>query len=192
MKILSGSRRSSMARIRILARSFRGLGVIAVITTLGTAVVHVGVGAGHRSARAPTLVRTSADRELASKARGIDRAAVGVTRVASFLATEFGMSEEAIVTQKNDLRVSWGNLTIAHTFAASDKGGMTVAQVLQLHDRGMGWGQVAAGLRFKLDDAVRAVSAESRVARGRAKADGKAAPIRSGQADPAAASSLER
>lgn len=177
MKTVSGSRRSARGRSRVLARSLLSLGVIAAITTLGTAVVHPGVGAGQRSARASTQGLTSADRELALKAKGIDRAAVGVTRVASFLAAEFGLSEEAITTQKEDLRASWGNLTIAHTFAASDKGGMTVAQVLQLHDRGMGWGQVAAGLRFKLDDAVRAVSAESRVARGRAKADGKTAPI---------------
>jgi len=87
------------------------------------------------------------------------------------------MSEEAIIAQKQDLGTSWGNLTVAHTLAASDRQGMTVAQVLQLHDRGMGWGQVAAALRFELNDAVRAVNAERRVARGLMKPDGKAAPI---------------
>ena len=86
-------------------------------------------------------------------------------------------SEEAIIAQKQDLGTSWGNLTVAHTLAASDRQGMTVAQVLQLHDRGMGWGQVAAALRFELNDAVRAVNAERRVARGLMKPDGKAAPI---------------
>jgi hypothetical protein len=118
-----------------------------------------------------------ADRELAARARDIDRASVGDTRVAGFLAAEFGMSEQAVITEKKDLGASWGNLTIAHTLAAGDNQGMTVAQVLQLHDRGMGWGQVAAGLRFKQDEAVRAVNAVSRVARGREKADGNAAPI---------------
>jgi hypothetical protein len=93
------------------------------------------------------------------------------------LGAEFCVSEEAIVTERQDLGASWGNLTIAHTLAASDKQGMTVTQVLQLHDRGMGWGQIAAGLGFRLDDAVRAVNAESRVARGRVKADGRTVRI---------------
>ncbi len=87
------------------------------------------------------------------------------------------MSREAILAQKDDLHTSWGNLTIAHTFAASDRGGMTVAQILQLHDRGMGWGQIAAGLRFNMRDAVTAVNVESRVVRGIKRADGKAVSI---------------
>jgi hypothetical protein len=94
--------------------------------------------------------------------------------VARDLGAEFGMSREAILAQKDDLHASWGNLTIAHTFAARDGGGMTVAQILQLHDRGMGWGQIAAGLRFNMRDAVTAVNAASGVARGITKADGKA------------------
>jgi hypothetical protein len=117
------------------------------------------------------------DRELAAAAREIDRASVGQTRIATFLGAEVGMSPDAILAEQRDLRVSWGNLTVAHTLSASDRGGMTVAQVLFLHDRGMGWGQIAAGLRFKLVDAVQAVNAESLVARGRARADGKAARI---------------
>ena len=109
---------------------------------------------------------------------------VGPSRVASFLADEFGITEETIIAQKQDLRVSWGNLTIAHTFAANDEEGVTVAQLVQLHHRGFGWGQVAASLGFGLDEAIRAVSSESRVARGRARADGMAARIgRDGEKD---------
>jgi hypothetical protein len=160
-----------------MAGWFRTLGVTAMCTSLGMVVGYPGAGAGHHSERVSALGCASVDRELFAKARGIDRAAVGVNHVASRLAAEFGMSEDAIVAQRENLRTSWGNLTIAHTFAVSDKGGMTVAEILQLHDRGMGWGQIASGLRFKLDGAVRAVSVESRVARGRAKADGKTARI---------------
>ena len=156
-----------------------GLGVMALIsaiTVFWTAVGNTRDRPGLGSGRSTRHVCAS-DRELAAKVRDIDRASVGETRVARFLATEFGMSEEAVLTEKKDLGASWGNLTIAHTLAASDKQGMTAAQVLQLHDRGMGWGQVAAGLHFKLEDVVRAVNAESRVASGRVKADGKTAPI---------------
>jgi hypothetical protein len=162
---------------RILARGLGVMALISAITVLGTGVGNTGDGPGRGSSISTQQVRASADRELAAEARDINRASVGEARVASFLGAEFGMSEEAIIAQRRDLGASWGNLTIAHTLASSGKHGMTVAQVLQLHDRGMGWGQVAAGLRFRLDDAVRAVNAESRVARGRAKADGKPAAI---------------
>lgn len=154
--------------------------VLLITSVAGIAFGHV--GAGRR--RAPVVPTPGAcafaDWKLAAVAEGIDRASVGETRVASLLGLEFGMSEEAVAAQQGTLGASWGDLTIAHTFAASDKPGMTVAQMLQLHARGMGWGQVAAALRFQLADAVRAVTAESRVARGRAKPDGKVAWIESG------------
>jgi len=153
------------------------LALIAATAVLGSAVGQTRGGPERGSSISTRQVRASVDRALAAQATEINRASVGDTRVARFLAVEFGMSEEAIIAQKRYLGASWGNLTIAHTLAASGNHGMTVAQVLQLHDRGMGWGQVAAGLRFKLDDAVRAVDAESRVARGRMKADGKPAVI---------------
>lgn len=128
----------------------------------------------------PPQTRASADKDMAARARDINRTSVGETRVASFLAVEFGLSEEVVIAEQRDLRASWGNLTIAHTLAASDKLGMSVARILQLHDHGMGWGQVAAGLRLNLHEAVRAVNVECRVARGRAKADGKVASIGEG------------
>ena len=70
-----------------------------------------------------------------------------------------------------------GKLDRRHTFAAGDRGGMTVAQILQLHDRGMGWGQIAAGLRFNMRDAVAAVNSVSGVATGITKADGKTVSV---------------
>jgi hypothetical protein len=158
----------------------RGLAVMALASALlvfWATVGQTGGGPGYESSGSTQEGRVSADRVLAAIARNINRASVGDTRVARSLAAEFGGSEEAILAERQDLRASWGNLAIAHTFAASDKQGMTAVQVLQLHDRGMGWGQVAAGLRFRLDDAVRAVRDEGRVAMGQVKADGRAAPI---------------
>lgn len=150
------------------------MALFSVLTSAATGIGHTGYR--HRMSTQPQ--RLAADRALAAQARDIDRASVGDTRVAQFLGVEFRMSETAIVAERKDLGASWGNLTIAHTLAASDVRGMTTAQVLHLHDRGMGWGEVAAGLRFKLDEAVQAVDAESRVARGRERADGRMAPIR--------------
>jgi len=154
--------------------------LIATIVFLGTAVGNTGDGPAHGSRSSNSQARASADRELAAEARNINRASVGETHVARYLGVEFGIGEEAITAEKRDLGASWGNLTIAHTLAASDKQGMTVAQVLQLHDRGMEWCEVAAGLGLDLHDTVSAVNAESRVARGRATAAGKVMRIGAG------------
>ena len=152
------------------------MALISTVTFLGTGTAYTGARSGRESISNPQG-RASADRNLTAAARDIDRASVGETRVAKFLADEFGMSVEEILAEKRVLRTSWGNLAIAHTLAASDKQGMTVAQVLQLHDRGMGWGQIATGLRYNLDDAVRAVQVERYVAMGRARADGRMTQI---------------
>lgn len=153
------------------------MSLVAAIATFEPAVRRTGIGAGRSSPRASQQARASTDRKLAARARGIDRAAVGVNQVARDLGAEFGMSREAILAQKDDLHASWGNLTIAHTFAAGDRGGMTVAQLLQLHDRGMGWGQIAAGLRFNMRDAVTAVNSASGVATGVTKAGEQAVAV---------------
>jgi len=162
---------------RILAAGLHVMPLIATMVLLAATVANTGDGPIHGSRYSNSQGRASADRELAAEARNIDRASVGETRVARYLGAEFGIGEEAITAEKRDLGASWGNLTIAHTLAASDKQGMTVAQVLQLHDRGMEWGEVAAGLGLELHDAIEAVNAESRVARGRATAGGKVARI---------------
>jgi hypothetical protein len=153
------------------------MALVSAIMVFGATVGQTGDGPGYESNSSTQAGRVSADRKLAAAARDIDRASVGETRVASFLGSEFGMSVDAILAERRTLGASWGDLTIAHTLAASDKQGMTAAQVLELHARGMGWGQVAAGLRFGLEDAIRAVNTESRVARGLMKPDGRTAPI---------------
>lgn len=156
-----------------------GLGIMAlvsVLTVLGNTAAQTRGLSGH-GPMSTQRNRARADREFAAVARDIDRASVGETRVARFLAVEFGMSEEAVLTEKRTLGASWGNLTIAHTLAAGDTRGMTAAQVLHLHECGMGWGQIAAGLRLELSDAVRTVNHEGRVARGLVKADRRNAAI---------------
>jgi len=148
----------------------------AVVFATGIGPTRHGRGDGPRISTLET--RLAADLDLAATARDIDRASVGETPVARFLGVEFGMSTEAILAEKRAVGASWGDLTIAHTLVASDTRCMAVSQVLHLHDLGMGWGQIVAGLRFRLDDAVKAVNAESRVARGLQKADGRIARIR--------------
>jgi hypothetical protein len=54
---------------------------------------------------------------------------------------------------------------------------VTADQLLGLRQSGMGWGQIAAGLGLSLGKAMSAVSAESQVALGQARADGQVARI---------------
>jgi len=100
-------------------------------------------------------------------------------KIASRLATQFHMDAGAVMTEKQQLDVSWGNLMIAHTLSGSakDVANASVENLVALHKDGMGWGKIAAGLGFKLGAAVSAVQAEGRVAQGQAQASGKLSHI---------------
>jgi len=100
-------------------------------------------------------------------------------KIAGRLATQFHMDAGAVMTEKQQLDVSWGNLMIAHTLAGSakDAASATVDNLVALHKDGMGWGKIAAGLGFKLGAAVSAVQAEGKVAQGQAEASGKLSHI---------------
>lgn len=126
--------------------------------------------------------RQTVEKQIATMAKEVEAEATskgdgGVT-VAGRIAAEFGMSADAIVAERNQFGRGWGELMIAHTLAANAKTTLTVADVFQLRSEGMGWGQIAHGLDLKMGDVVAAVKAESKVATGRAKADGKPAMIR--------------
>src|SRR5690349_7002511 len=99
---------------RGLARGLAGMALISVLLPLGAVVGHAGSRRGIGARASTQRERVSVDRQLAAAAREIDRASVGETRVAAFLGAEFGMSTEAILAEQRDLRVSWGNLTVAH------------------------------------------------------------------------------
>jgi hypothetical protein len=174
--VLPVRHRGPMVR-HILASGLVVMALFSAVMVFGTSVANTRDRGGLASGGSARKACAAADRELSATASAIDQASDSGIPVAALLGAEFGMTEEAITLERSGLGASWGNLAIAHTLAASDERNMTVAQVLQLHDRGMKWGQVAAGLQFRLDDAVKAVNAESRVARGLVKADGKLAPI---------------
>jgi hypothetical protein len=107
----------------------------------------------------------------------IDAAVAGDQKVAERLAAELGMSADALIAEKNEIGTSWGQLMIAHTLKANATAEVTAKQIFDLRAEGMGWGQIAHGLGLKLGEALGAVKAEGRVARGLVKADGKVHPI---------------
>ena len=122
--------------------------------------------------------RAKAEAKLEASAKKADSEAQrGEGRVAERLAVEFGMTADALMAEKQELGCTWGELMIAHSLDANTTTEITVAQLVQMRKDGTGWGQIAAGLGLKLGEAVSAAQAESRVAAGLAKPDGKVAVI---------------
>lgn len=133
-----------------------------------------------RGARVPAAARARAESRLEAAGKRVDEEAgsAGETRVASRLAVEFGTPAEVLIRDRARRGCGWGDLVIALTLIANSGMDMTPGQLLAMHHEGAGWGQIAAGLALSLDDAVRAVRVESRVARGTTPADGRVAVIR--------------
>lgn len=124
-------------------------------------------------------VRDKFDADVTTAAKQVetDAAAAGDVKIAERLGTEFGMTPDALVAERNELGTSWGQLMIAHTLMANSTDGLTARQIFDLRTEGMGWGQIAHGMGLKLGAAVSAVKTEARVARGLEKADGKVSTI---------------
>ena len=133
-----------------------------------------------RSRKVSSQAKSKAESRLAAAAKRVDDLAAkqGEATVETRLAAEFGLTGDALASEKQSLAASWGDVMIAHTFSSNVGHGITADQLLSLRGQGMGWGQMAAGLGLDLGSAVSCVNAESRVASGLAGADGKVAMIR--------------
>lgn len=132
-----------------------------------------------KGAKAPAKARTEAESKIQTVEKEVDAKASsdGDQKVAERLAGDFGMSADAVLSEKQSLGASWGELMIAQTLAANSHSTLTVEQIDQMKKDGNGWGQIAAGMGFKLSDVVAAARAESKVGTGAAKARGKVHPI---------------
>jgi hypothetical protein len=133
-----------------------------------------------KGAKASAKTRADAETKIAASLKQVDDGAAkeGDSKLAERLAVEFGMSADALMAQKQALGASWGELMIAHTLEANSKTDLTVEQIYEMKKEGNGWGQIAHGLDLSLGEVVSAMRAESRVALGLAKPDGKVHPIK--------------
>jgi hypothetical protein len=87
------------------------------------------------------------------------------------------VSADALSDERARLDAGWGELMIAHTLDANAKTDLTMDQIFALRQEGMGWGRIAAGLGLSPGNVKGAVQAETRVARGIDRPDGRVAPI---------------
>jgi hypothetical protein len=149
-----------------------------------------GVSAGamvimEKAKKAPAPEAEDTEKKLRETVRKVEEEAAtnGDQTVASRLGAEFGMTPDALIAEKGTYKTGWGELMIAHTLLANVKSGaVTLDQLFEMRRNGLGWGQIGHGLDFKLSGVVSAVKAESRVAIGAVKADGRPAKIQSASA----------
>jgi len=112
--------------------------------------------------------KASVDKEAAAKGDGV---------VAGRLATEFGMTSDALMAEKAQYNTGWGDLMIAHSLAANGTD-VTIDQLFGMRTTDhLGWGQIANGMGLKLGNVVSAVKSEGKVATGQSTGDGKVATM---------------
>jgi hypothetical protein len=133
---------------------------------------------------------TKLERRLSELANQIDAEAnlKGEIFVANRVAPEFGMTGSLMMLERGTLNSSLGDLIIAHTLAANSPQNVTATQLFTLQHDGYTWARIAYGLDLRSDQVAGAVESETRVALGRAKADGRPAMIQSASATRTAAS----
>ena len=120
------------------------------------------------------------DKQLTTVAKQVDdlAAKAGDATVAGRLASDFGVSSDALLAEKAKYNTGWGDLMIAHTLASNTLTGVTLDEVMAMRTTdAMGWGSIASGLDLKLGNVVSGVKSEAKVAMGASRADGKPAKI---------------
>lgn len=132
-----------------------------------------------RAEKMPIDARRDIDKRVGITIERVNKeaAAKGQTTVAARLAAEFGMTVENLLDEKGKNGLSFGDLVVAHTLLANSKTSVTLADLVDLRSDGLGWGAIAFGLQFHLEDLEDAIKTEGRVAMGLTKADGKPAVI---------------
>jgi hypothetical protein len=101
----------------------------------------------------------------------------GDAKIATRLAAEFGTTPDALLSEKSDVKASWGQLKIAHSLLANGAVDLTTKQIFDLRGEGMSWGQIANGMGLHLGEVVKAAREEARVAKGVSQPDGKVAVV---------------
>jgi len=136
-----------------------------------------------KAKKAPPQEAEATDKKIRESVKTVEKeAATGEPMVASRLAAEFGVPAQSLITEKTTYQSGWGELMIAHTIFANANNAVTLDQLFEMRRNGLGWGQIGHGLDLKMAEVASAVKAESRVATGLSKADGKPAKISSATA----------
>jgi hypothetical protein len=129
--------------------------------------------------KASAKERADVDKSIDDIEKGIEKetTAKGDAEVSGRIASEFGMTPDALTAERSQYGRGWGELLIAHTLLSNAKTDATLSDFFGMRSQGMGWGVIAAGLGLKLGEVIPAMKSEGRVAMGLEKGDGKPAVI---------------
>lgn len=165
--------------IHPLVRTVLFLGVMALwAPTGGAASTSESTAEAHRVALSdlrdrasamPLDQRRSIDKRIAATLERVNRdaAATGQAKIATKLASEFGLSVEALLDVKSERGFSWGELVVAQTLLSSSDRPVDLADLAALRAEGLSWGALAYALGFHLEDLEDEIRSQGRITMGR-------------------------
>jgi hypothetical protein len=124
-----------------------------------------------RAESMPAGMRRDTDKRIAITVERVNQEARdrGHATMTARLAREFKLTEDGLLEEKSLYSLSWGELTIAHTLLANSGAGLGLVDLAGLRREGFGWGAIAFGLQFHMEDFEEMIKAEGRVAMGLSK-----------------------
>ena len=131
-----------------------------------------------RAESMPIDARKETDKRIAITVGRVNNEAAskGQATMVSRLAGEFHTTHESLLDDKSEFGWSWGDLMIAHTLLANSGLKVTTRDLATLRSDGLGWGAIAYGLEFHLEDFEDLVKAEGHVAMGFSKSADQSTP----------------
>jgi hypothetical protein len=129
-----------------------------------------------RGQRMPIDRRIDIDKRIRATVGRVNKQAAdkGQAAVAARLASKFSLTTEALIDEKGRHGFSWGEMVIAGTLLSNSQKGVTLSDLATLRAEGLGWGAIAFGLGFHVEDLEDTIKSAGRVAMGLSKADGAA------------------
>ena len=124
-----------------------------------------------RAGSMPIDLRKDTDKRIAATVERVNRdvAATGQARIATKLASQFGITLDALLDVKSDRGFSWGELVVARTLLSDSKRAIDLDDLGSLRAEGFSWGALAYALGFHLEDLEDAIRAQGRIATGLSK-----------------------
>jgi hypothetical protein len=124
-----------------------------------------------RAGSMPGDLRRDIDKRIAATVERVNRDATttGQARIATKLASQFGITVDALLDVKSERGFSWGELVVARTLLSDSKRAINLDDLGSLRAEGLTWGALAYALGFHLEDLEDAIRAQGRIATGLSK-----------------------
>jgi hypothetical protein len=124
-----------------------------------------------RAGSMPIDQRKDIDKRITATVERVNRdvATTGQAKIATKLASGFGITIDALLDVKSDRGFSWGELVVARTLLSDSKRTISIDDLGSLRAEGFTWGALAYALGFHLEDLEDAIRAQGRIATGLSK-----------------------